>query len=444
MKLVIFSPMTTTSAIGRVSGLIAKALVARGHAVTVVRTESEAYLHSACIPCGVPVLKWNDTDAVAAVINEASQLVYQIGDNFPYHCGALHWLEIAPGIVCLHDFFVANLFEQWSRGRRSEAERVLAQWYGDEAATDFFSASNSQAFFEKAARSYPMTEWICAMAYCVVSHSRWGMPRVARACAGPVRVLSLPYDAPGASADTHRGTRAGGIINILTIGHANPNKRIESVIRAIGSSAALRDAVSYRLCGSIDAQAALALSALARSLNVELLISGVTDQEALQNALNEADIVCCLRWPSLEAASASAVEAMLYGKAVIVTDTGFYSELPDDCVRKISPVNESIELRAALTFLCASADERQALGRSARAWAAHTFSGDGYAIQLLQLAQSAVTAAPRIHMARKLIKQLEHWGATTDLLAASRLAEALDLFSSTDSSQSPAQQSQQQ
>jgi hypothetical protein len=135
---------------------------------------------------------------------------------------------------------------------------------------------------------------------------------------------------------------------------------------------------------------------------------------------------------------------MLYGKAVIVTDSGFYSELPDDCVRKISPENENDELRAALQFLCDRADDRQALGHRAYAWAAPRFSVEDYAAGLLQLTQSAVTAGPRIRMANRLIEQMEHWGATPSLLAASRLAEKLALFDGADLSQYPAQFSRQQ
>lgn len=443
MKFVIFSPMSTDSAIGRVTALLVAALVRRDHKVSVVRTEKASLLPSQPRICDAHIVSWTDGEAVAAVLRDADQVFYQIGDNHPFHCGALHWLPSVPGIVCLHDFCVANLFHAWARDHRAESDLVLAKWYGEAAVSDFYKADSSDEFIERTGKLYPMTEWICEMAHGVVSHSHWGMSRVARACAGPLRVLPLLYSAPGALPAGKTGGDQASSINILTVGHVNANKRIDSVIRVIASSELLRTGTVYRLCGPVEGATGLALAAMARSLGVSLVISGKIDDEALQMALRNADIVSCLRWPSLEAASASAIESMLYGKAVIVTDTGFYSELPDDCVRKISPENESAELRAALEFLSARADERCAMGQRARAWATRHCNAEDYAAQLVQLGQSAMKAAPRIRMADRLLEQLQQWGATPALLSASRLAEELALFHDADPSRCLAQLSQQ-
>jgi glycosyltransferase involved in cell wall biosynthesis len=428
MKFVIFSPISAASAIGRVTALLANEFVRRGHTVTVVRTEDATLMASPPHACEARLIGWTEDAAVAVAIGEADQLIYQIGDNHPFHCGSLTWLPLAPGIVCLHDFFVANLFWEWARHHPAEARRVLAQWYGPSATTDFFHATSSEEFFDKASKHYFMTEWICAMAHGVVTHSRWGLDRVARACAGPVQVLPLPYDAPGATPSAPRTEHRAGFINILSVGHANSNKRIESVIRAIGSSELLRERVTYRLCGAIDAQMALAMAALARSLRVELTISGQTDGEALQAAFREADIICCLRWPSLEAGSASAIESLLYGKAVVVTNTGFYAELPDDCVRKISPDREAIELPEVLEELSTDREAREALANRARTWATQTFTAANYVEQLLDVSPRVAAAAPRIKMTRQLITQLAHWGASGAVMAACGLAEPLDVF----------------
>lgn len=427
MKFVTFSPMTMSSAIGRVNLLVLEALQAQGHEAVVVRTEDEPWLRTPHQPCPVPVLCWNDGEAVAAAIRDADQLVYQIGDNHPFHVGAVHWLGIVPGIVCLHDFFIANLFHDWFRGRRDEAGRVLSRWYGEAATTDFYEAASGREMFDKAARLYPMTEWVGAMAQGVISHSRWGMDRVARSCAGPARVAALPYDAPGAWG-ANADPRPNGPVRLLTVGHANPNKRIETVIRVIGANPVLRSRITYRICGAIDPSYALSLAALARALQVELLIGGPTDSQALQQAINEADIVCCLRWPSLEAASASTAEAMLYGKAVIVTDTRFYSELPTDCVRKIAPEQEGEDLGAALEFLCEQPEERVHMGQRARAWAEGHFRPDLYAQHLADMARLCAMAAPSVSMARGFVAQLESWGATPRLLDACALDQALAIF----------------
>lgn len=428
MKLVVFSPLVITSAIGRVTTLVVRALTDLGHECLIVRTEQDALAGSPLHPCGTELISWTDKAEVARVAAAADALVYQIGNNYEYHCGALHWLPNLPGIVCLHDFVVAHLFAGWAQSRPVEAARVLREWYGDEAAARFFSAKGQQEFMEDASSIHPLTEWICAMAQGVISHSHWGMARVARACAGPVRVVPLPYDAPAAIPVAGPHAPSDEVVNVLTIGHANTNKRIESVIHAIASSTILRSRVLYRLCGRIEASYALKLSTLARNLGVELIVSGEMDDSGLQIAINEADIACCLRWPSFEAASATAIEGLLYGKAVIVTDTSFYSELPDECVRKIQHQGEVVELKEALEDLCLHPGARHAMAVRGQQWARRTFSAPNYATQITDFAKLAAEASPALQMVSALLTQLRDWGGSSTLLNAEEIAAPLELF----------------
>lgn len=429
MKLVIFSPFLTASAIGRVTALIARSLYALGHTAVVVRTEQEDLLHSPVHRCEAEIIAWTQADAVRDAIRDADAVIYQIGDNYLYHQGCLHWLPMHPGIVCLHDFFVAHLFMGWAQGRIAEAQGILTQWYGDAAAPEFFgSAANSETFIATASRSYPMTEWICSMANGVISHSNWGMSRVAKACPGPVRVVPLPYDAPGAVPVADRAPASTDRVCLLTVGHANQNKRIDSVIRVIGSSSALRKRVTYRLCGWIDPTVAATLTELAQSLAVDLVISGQLEDADLQTAFKEADVLCSLRWPSLEAASATVIEGLIYGKPIVVTDTGFYSELPDDCVRKISPANETGDLKAVLEQLCDDADTRHQLALRGQQWATATFRADNYAAQILEMAPLTAASSPALAMVGWLLNQLNAWGGTDVLLTAEDIARPLEIF----------------
>jgi len=334
----------------------------------------------------------------------------------------------------LHDFLVAHLFAEWAYEHPEEAKRVLAGWYGPDAVAGFFKAGSPQAFIDMASRLYPMTEWLSSMAVGVVSHSHWGMLRVGQACAGPLRVMPLPYDAPSCTPDSASAIlapddrRRDGTISVLTVGHVNSNKRIDSVIRAIGSSAYLRRTVTYRLCGLIEPRMTIELTTLARSQGVNLEISGEADDHELQRAMNDADIVCCLRWPSLEAASATTIEGLLYGKAVVVTDSAFYSELPDDCVQKISLTDEVAELRAALEHLSRDGEARQAMSLRGQAWARTTFIAAPYVEGLRDMATPIAAAKPLIRMIGTMIDQLDAWGANGTLFAASGMAGQLAFF----------------
>jgi len=427
MKILMFTPAIKPSAIGRMCSLVTQALVRKGHEVFLVRTENEKLLEGDTHDFGCELLPWNDTERVQSLAGQSDLLVYQMGNNHEYHFGCMVWLPQLPGILCMHDFFLGHLFWSWSDKRREEAEKILRAWYGEAMAQHYFNFPSTEAFIEGTRHEAPMTEWVCSMALGVVTHSNWGAKRVLESCPGPVYVVPLAYDAPGhVDGDRQPDNDA---LNILTIGHVNPNKRVDSVIRAIGQSATLRAHATYRVVGSIAPETITTLEALAAEHNVKLTLSGQVDNKTLAQAIAEADVVSCLRWPALEAASASAIEAMLYGKATIVTDTGFYRELPDDVVVKIDPDDESASLQSALERLQRNPKRRVQLGKTAKAWAAATFTGDNYADKLLEIGRAATKTQILRDMIEQLTDQLCAWGASDQILALRETIDPLRLFS---------------
>ena len=116
----------------------------------------------------------------------------------------------------------------------------------------------------------------------------------------------------------------------------------------------------------------------------------------------EAEIVACLRLPALEGASASCIEAMLYGKAVVVMDTGFYNSIPSDIVIKIRPTNEIEDLRQQLEMLVVNPGERKLLGRRARDWAEVEYAPDTYVQRIEPLFEAAVAERPLVDALRQI------------------------------------------
>jgi len=415
MRIVLFTPALKVSAIGRMACLVALELTRIGHAVTIVRSEDECFLlakDETHAFGGVELVAWNDHQAVERRLASADAVVYQMGNHFPFHRGCLEWLPQYPGLVCLHDFYLGDLFYGWAQSRRHEAEEVLNQCYGENAARDFFTASGRISFLDETRDTSPMTEWLCAMATGVITHSAWGIDRVKASCPGPVYVVPLAYDAgQGVSARDER-REVDDSIHVLTVGHVNPNKRTSSIIRAIASSGVLKDRVAYHIVGSIQDDVLQELEALAGGLGVNLRISGEVNSVDLDEAFRVADIVCCLRWPSLEAASASTIEALLHGKAVVVTDTGFYSELPDHCVLKIRPDDEISSLRLALEQLSLDEHLRRAMGERGRRWASKTFTAQIYAEQVVVASRAVAQARPILDAIGYFRRLISMWGGS--------------------------------
>lgn len=429
MNLVIFTPIIKTSAIGRMAALVTHALTVQEHEVTVVRTENENLFHRETHDFGVTVLSWNDSARLTEAVQRADTVIYQIGDNYEFHQGGLHWLPSLPGLVCLHDFYLGNLFYGWAQSRRADADAVLRTWYGGDVASQFFGFSSNGDFIADTCNVSPMTEWICSMVQGVITHSAWGCERVLNSCPGPVRVVPLAYNALDASASSNCGQPANSEnLQILTIGHVNPNKRVESVIRAIGDSLLLRQRVTYRLVGHVEHETVNSLSTLARNLGVRLVISGEVDDAALSQAIAASDAISCLRWPSLEAASASAIEAMLNGKPVIVTDTGFYAEIPDQYVFKISPDNEIPDLQSVLESLLNDEGRRKAIGSQGQQWASQTFTAENYAYELTDAVEQMLKSRPTLKAVDYFCNVMHQWSENDALLNMKEIMQPLRIF----------------
>jgi glycosyltransferase involved in cell wall biosynthesis len=185
-----------------------------------------------------------------------------------------------------------------------------------------------------------------------------------------------------------RSTISGSIkkrLSLLTFGNINTNKCADRVISAIGLQPELKKSVDYRLVGSIEPSMRESLSNLARNVGVNLAIVGAVDDAELHRELLAADCVSCLRNPVLEGASASAIEAMLHGCTVMVSDAGFYRGLPDDTVKKVPEETTAASISEALKYLLEHPDKRADLGMRALTYANAAFAPEGYADRLIEL-----------------------------------------------------------
>jgi glycosyltransferase involved in cell wall biosynthesis len=161
---------------------------------------------------------------------------------------------------------------------------------------------------------------------------------------------------------------------------------------------------------------------------VKLTISGEVSQQELQHAILDSDVISCLRWPTLEAASASAIEAMLYGKALIVTNTGFYAEMPDSCALKINQDNEVPEIQSALLTLLADRTRVANLGSAAQEWASKTFTPRNYADQMVAGVLNTLKTAQTQNAVDYFCEILKGWSYRENAHVMDELIRPLKVF----------------
>ena len=141
--------------------------------------------------------------------------------------------------------------------------------------------------------------------------------------------------------------------------------------------------------------------------------------------IERADILSCLRKPILEGASASAIEAMKSGRPIIVSDAGFYTDLPDDLVFKIPAAIDVPPLTAVLERLVQDEEFRRQTGLQAKDWAMRTFTTEAYVNVLEDLLTQFINATPLLAVGTHIGQQLAELNIAENDPAIERLAEKM-------------------
>ncbi len=423
MKIAWVTPFNTRSAIARVSAVVTAELVARGHEVTIVRSEFNPDATTA-LKTKLPMLDWRGC-IPEQVEAQHDAVVAQIGDNHDFHAGAVDFIERTLCLGIFHDFCIYHLFQHWvhhngrdERVRLREIDRLHGKGAG-EAARPLFAAGVDLATI---GRRLPMTDWLSRRCGAAFAHANFYRPMLEEACPGPVGMAYLTQEPRAVPALPQRS----GEIVVTTIGWINANKCADTIIRAIAGSPALKAACRYRIVGPIAESERQRLAGLAAAEGFAALdILGEVDEATLDAELARADIFCCLRRPALEGASASAIEALMAGRPTIVADAGFYAELPAEHVAKV-PADAPVEaVRAALESLAADEPRRRAMGAAASRWAQDAFSRTRYVDALERFTQDFVALAPHLRVARAYSRKLSALGLGAGDPALARIADRL-------------------
>jgi glycosyltransferase involved in cell wall biosynthesis len=423
MRLAWCGPWNGHSAIATFGQMIVSELLTRGHEVTIFRSELGQALAEKPLPTPVRVESLHAT-SIDTLRHSFDGIIANVGDHYPFHGAIIGLLERCPCLAIFHDGLVANLAAAWAHeaaGGEKSLRALVQQLYGDgawEEGTLYWDWNR----IEIPASMRPMTEWLAPLTAGIVTHSAFWTPRMQAACSGKVDVVPLAFpDFRVPPPQAH-----GGKLVVATIGHINPNKRADQVLVAIASDPVLRAECEYRLLGPITDAERERLNRLSRELGISPpRFLGWLSDEAMRAEIAEVNVITCLRYPIIEAGSASLVTAMYTERPTLVSRHGLYAEIPDDTVLGCTPGKEAADIATHLRAILADPPAALALGQRARAHALKFNSAAYYVDRLLPAVAAATAAAPAIGAASRLGKLLGHLGVGSGDHAASRVARNL-------------------
>ena len=413
------TPWNGRSAIADFAGEVGQALRARGHSVTILRSEAGEAAAMPPRPGPFPVFHLDELDD-EALRRRFDVVVAHIGNHQPYHGAQVHRLARVGMVGVFHDLFLGHL----AAGHFEEAgdpTGVLAAARGVYGPAGMPEGEPFWVDLGEMVRRRPMLEWLSRHCVGAVAHAEHYAERLRRSCPGPVAVIPLAFVAP----DLPPPPPPWKHLTVAAIGHANPNKRIDQIILAIGSSPILRGRCRLRVIGEVTEGERARLTGIAAVLGIAPPdFTGWVDDEGLRWQLRDVDVIACLRNPVLEGASASVITAMASGRPTLVTDHGCYAEIPKEAVLACRPEAEALDAMRHLEGLLARPEEGAALGERGRAVALTRHAPAAYADALLPLLERVVAERPWREARRHLFSTLGSLGLGPEDPAARR-AEAV-------------------
>lgn len=317
-----------------------------------------------------------------------------IGNAWPFHAGFLRMLQRIPSIIVLHDMAIQEMcFDAMERDLfpRDVYETSMVKWHGEtamHAVRDVWAGRHPRGAI---AQEIPGFELALPHAVSVLTHTPVARDAVTATHNLPVYLRDLPFR-PSEAAPEYTRSRVGGL-RLVQFGYTGPNRRVQNVLEAL---APLRGEIDFHfdIFGSVWDPAYIAARAAELGLAHHVTLHGFVAEDVLDATLARAHLAFNLRNPTMGEASGSQMRIWNAGVPSVVTDLGWYADLPDDTVFKIDHTQEVPALQALLRAI----DADPALGRDvARAGRARLESAHGparYAHQVAHIAtQFAADAA---------------------------------------------------
>ena len=331
----------------------------------------------------------------------ADVALYHVGNNPEAHGWIVEALRHRPGIVVLHDFVLHHLVSGMTLGR-GNAGAYLDALERDAGVVGRLLGHGViehriPPLWESRAQDFPLAGEVLSLATGLVVHSHY-VERRAREVGyeGPISVVPHPaWPIPALEREAVAGDPLFGCF-----GNVNASKRVPQLLEAFARVRRAHPDARLLLVGATSPGFDLDRRLQRLGLDAEGIIrEDYVNETRLWSLMAACDVIVALRAPTMGETSGSAIRALSLGKPLVVSDVGWFGELPDDVALKV-PVDETEPdvLTAALELLARDPASRSAMGASALATTRRDHGlervADGYAAAIeLAAGGSAVREA---------------------------------------------------
>jgi len=362
--------------------------------------------------------------------------LYHMGNN-PFHIYAYEMALEKPGVVILHDAFIHHLVRRMTLGRRESSgyakiiQSLLGQKGSDKIKNSLSNKNSSLVKFplvEKFLRRITMSKndragYIKMMEYClgpkgkeiaknaiatrdfplfeyplvkkladssiaIIVHSNFAKKTILKECPNAfVKKINQAVTIPPRFENNLREELKvpKGAIVIGSFGYVQFTKRYDVILRAFSEYIKRNPNAVFLIGGSfLNHEYENELDELIEQLGLsnKVIKTGYVDD--LFPYVEITDIVVQLRYPTAGETSTITLKAMGFGKPVIVSNVGSFSELPEDVVIKLDVnSNEEESLTNAFMKLTDDKEYRDKLSSSSYNYVKEEHDPDNIAFEII-------------------------------------------------------------
>ena len=304
--------------------------------------------------------------------------LYHVGNNPDAHGWIVEALRKRPGVVVLHEFVLHHLVAGLTLGR-GDGQGYLGAMQKDSGVVGRLLAHGVldgvvPPLWEVRPEDFPLAGEVLehAAKTGLIVHSRYVLERaLATGYDGPA--WRIPH--PAWPAPDVEPARIDGSPVIGCFGNVNASKRVPQLLEAFVHVRASHPDARLLLVGAVSPGFDLE-SRLGGTAVDSVVREDYVDERRLWSLMAACDVCVALRAPTMGETSGTAIRALVLGLPLVVSDLGWFGELPDGVALKVPVDDREVEtLTAALELLASNDEARRAmseheLGRVADAYAA--------------------------------------------------------------------------
>ena len=308
-------------------------------------------------------------------------LLVHIG-NDPVHRGSYEMLtddrRVTPAVVTLHDYSLHHLFAAayLDTGREETYGRELVRNHGERGRRlwERMRGGARIPVWDLEPWGYPMSTEVIRRAEIVVVHSRLVAGSALRACP-ETDVVELPlHVVPAPRTPREEACRALALPLdrpiAVTLGLLTPAKRVGKILEALGSLPPERRPFLF-VGGTVRADDPLRAAVRELGLERDVAFGGYLSEEDFWRAASAADLAVNLRHPTVGETSGAVCRLAGFGLPLIVSDAGWFRELPDAFATKVPVGPGEVEaLAAELSSLAFDTSLARRRGEAGAEWGA--------------------------------------------------------------------------